>query len=177
MCIRPALAQGHQRGSSLIELIVFIVIVSVALAGVLSVLNITVLHSADAIEPKQALAVAESMMEEVLTKPFCDPDTVTVSNTPPTSTCGAHTAEGTVATRNLYDDVLDYNGYHRVGVSSLTDPGTSIGGLGSYTVDVAVAAPAADIGAVAAANIWQITVTVTAPSGRAYTLTGYRFNY
>jgi len=159
-------------GTSLIELIIFIVIVSVALAGVLSVLNITVLHSADPIEPKQSLAIAEAMMEEVLTKSFCDPDTADISTTPPT--CGAYTVE---ANRGLFDDVLDYHGYDVTGVRALTDLGTAIGGLENYKVHVDVVA-SADIGSVTGAtHIKEIKVTVTAPSLRAYTLTGYRFNY
>ncbi|MCE9569660.1 MAG: type II secretion system GspH family protein, partial [Rhodocyclales bacterium] len=40
-------ARHRQHGLTLIELIVFIVIVSVALAGVLSVLNLTARSSAD----------------------------------------------------------------------------------------------------------------------------------
>lgn len=65
-----------QRGLTLIELIVFIVIVSVALVGVLIVLNVTTRSSADPMVRKQLLAVAEAVLEEVMLQPFtwCDPD-------------------------------------------------------------------------------------------------------
>jgi MSHA pilin protein MshD len=155
----------HQAlGTSLIELIIFIVIVSVALAGVLSVLNVTVLHSADPIEPKQSLAVAEAMMEEILNKSFANPSGGYVASCP--TTCD----------RSQMDDVSDYNAYDVTGVKGLTDA-TVISGLESYRVRVSVAAPAAAIGGVVVGNIKEITVRVTAPSGRDYTLTGYRFNY
>ena len=65
-----------QRGISLIELIMFIVIVSVALAGILLVMNVTNKSSADPLVHKQALAIAESLLEEVELMPFtlCDPN-------------------------------------------------------------------------------------------------------
>lgn len=59
-----------QRGFNLIEVIVFIVIVSVALVGVLSVFNVTIRHSADPLIRKQMQALAEALMEEVLLRPF-----------------------------------------------------------------------------------------------------------
>ena len=54
---------SRQRGLSLIELIMFIVIVGSALAGVLSVLNFTTKSSADPMVRKQALAIAEQIRE------------------------------------------------------------------------------------------------------------------
>lgn len=71
MCIKRG---AQQRGMTLIELIVFIVVVSVGLAGVLTVFSVTVRNSADPLVVKQALAVADSLLEEILLKDFCDPD-------------------------------------------------------------------------------------------------------
>ena len=59
-----------QAGLTLIELIVFIIIVSVALAGVLTVLNVTTKSSADPMIRKNMLAIAESLMEEVQLQSF-----------------------------------------------------------------------------------------------------------
>ena len=55
----------RQAGLSLIELVMFIVIVGVAVAGVLSVMNVTTRHSADPMIRKQAQAIAESLLEEI----------------------------------------------------------------------------------------------------------------
>src|SRR4051794_24643993 len=65
-----------QAGISLIELIMFMVIVSVGLAGILSVMTVTTRASADPMLRKQAIAVAESLLEEIQLQPFtfCDPD-------------------------------------------------------------------------------------------------------
>src|SRR5258708_11122763 len=59
-----------QAGLSLIELIMFIVIVGVGIAGILSVLNLTAQKSADPMIRKQMLAGAESLLEEGELMPF-----------------------------------------------------------------------------------------------------------
>jgi len=59
-----------QRGFSLIELLVFIVVVGIAVSGVLSVYSLNARSSADPMVQKQALAIAESLLEEVLAKPY-----------------------------------------------------------------------------------------------------------
>ena len=60
----------RQRGISLIELIMFIVIISIALAGILLVMNRVTSNSADTLIRKQSLAIAESLLEEVQLMPF-----------------------------------------------------------------------------------------------------------
>jgi len=57
--------RGAQAGISLIELVMFIVIVSVGVVGILSVMNVTTKSSADPMIRKQALAIAESVLEEI----------------------------------------------------------------------------------------------------------------
>jgi Tfp pilus assembly protein PilV len=63
-------------GLSLVELVMFIVIVGAAVAGIIGVINVTTRGSVDPMIHKQALAIAEAMMEEVRLQPFtyCDPD-------------------------------------------------------------------------------------------------------
>lgn len=71
---------------TLIELIMFIVIVSVGVAGILVVLNTAVRGSADPLIRKQMLSIAESLLEEVELQPFsfCDPtdDNVATATSP-----------------------------------------------------------------------------------------------
>jgi MSHA pilin protein MshD len=64
--------KSGSKGFTLIELIVFIVIVSGGLAGVLTSLNYSVMHSADPLQPKQALAIAEATLESMLLKSYAD---------------------------------------------------------------------------------------------------------
>lgn len=169
MCIKRA------AGFTLIELIVFIVIVSVGLAGVLLIFNTVTRGSADPVRAKQALAVAEGLMDEILAKNFCDPDTANFTTTP--VTCGANVVE---ASRNLYDSVADFDGYSPgSGVRDIS--GTSIATLSSYNTSASAPAPTSNFVAggvtVAPANYRVITVTVTdSVTKQSYTLTAYKFN-
>ena len=65
---RPCSRQPGQRGLTLIELIVFIVVVGVGMLGILSVMNLTTQSGADPMQRKQAMALAEAVMEEILAK-------------------------------------------------------------------------------------------------------------
>src|ERR1043166_68927 len=86
----------RQRGLSLPELIVFIVIVGISVAGILLVMDRTTRASADPLTIKQALAIAESLMDEVQLAPFtyCDPDDAQAA----TATSAAVGAGGCAAT-------------------------------------------------------------------------------
>ncbi|MEW6371679.1 MAG: type II secretion system protein [Pseudomonadota bacterium] len=68
-------SRRRQRGLTLVELIMFIVIVSIALAGIVAVIRLTTAHSADPLRRKQALMIAEGLLEEVRSAGFtlCDP--------------------------------------------------------------------------------------------------------
>lgn len=121
-----------QRGVSLIELIIFIVIISTALIGILAVMNLTSAHSADPLIRKQALAIAESLLEEVELMPFtfCDPDDLNAASATSAAVGGtgcavaggvenlgpepAFASQATAETRysatTPFDNVNDYNG-------------------------------------------------------------------
>lgn len=157
MCIRRS-----QGGLTLIELVMFIVVVSVGVAGLLPVFDLSVSRSVDPMQAKQAIAVAESMLDEILAKDFSNP------------TSGYAAACPGTCVRASFDDVGDYNGYTSVGVVDITT-GATIPGLASYSVAVTVATSGAAIGGVTAANILVVTVTVSV-GGSSYSLTGYRFN-
>ncbi len=64
-----------QSGLTMIEMIMFILIVGVALAAIIGVLNLTNKGSADPLRRKQALMIAEGLLEEVQLArfTFCDP--------------------------------------------------------------------------------------------------------
>ena len=178
--------QQHSRGSSLVELIMFIVIIGIAVAGVLGAMSLSTRASADPLIQKQALAIAEAYLEEVLAMPFtyCDPDDVDA----PTATSATVGAGGCAATIEVigaeagetrgggttpYDNVNDYNSL-ATGVPASID-GTAIGGLSSYNVSVAVVAEALSTVAVSASL--RVTVTVTGPAGVSVRLDGYRTRY
>ncbi|WP_029707907.1 prepilin-type N-terminal cleavage/methylation domain-containing protein [Rhodoferax saidenbachensis] len=160
-------------GFTLIEVIIFIVVVGVGLAGILSVMNTVVKSSADPLIAKQTVAIAESMLEEILLKEYCDPDTRSTAAPP---VCPARIPADQEAARANFDDVDDYNGYTHNGIVDLT--GAAVAGLANYNItNVSVAVTtAAQNTALNAVGAKRVTVTVTGPQGPV-TLTGYRSNY
>lgn len=172
---------SHCRGISLVELVVFIAIISVGLAGILGVMNFTTRASADPLVQKQALAIAEAYLEEVLAMPFtyCDPDDGNAAIAQSTAGCaslteglGPEPGESRGSGTTPFDNVNDYNGL--AGVPTSAD-GTAIGGLGSYNVAVAVVPEA--LGVVPAAASLRVRVMVTGPNNVNVVLDGYRTRY
>lgn len=145
------------RGFTLIELVIFMVIVSIGVVGILSVMNQTVKSSADPIVHKQAAALADSILEEILLKEYADPDG------------GANVVE---AGRSTYDDVDDYNGINELisaaGPIFLDLPAEVYG----YTINIAVTDGSATLGVTAK----QVTVTVSR-GAESIAMTGYRASY
>ncbi|HWW69813.1 MAG TPA: type II secretion system protein [Duganella sp.] len=60
----------RQRGLTIIELVMFMVIMGIAAAGIIGVLNLGTKSSADPLRRKQAMLIAEAYMEEVQLAPF-----------------------------------------------------------------------------------------------------------
>ncbi len=181
-------SRTRSRGVTLIEVIMFTVIVGIAAGGILMVFANTSRASADPLIRKQALAIAESLVEEVRMMPFtfCDPDDPNVS-TATSAAVGAgptfcavaaeaamapEAGETRYAALTPYDNVNDYNGFAMAGgILDITGP-PAIPGLGAYGATVVVAPFA--FGGIAAAEALQITVTVTGPGNIVVTLDGIR---
>jgi MSHA pilin protein MshD len=178
MCTDPKRLRQH--GLTLIELILFIVIVSVGIVGILSVMNITIRNSADPMLRKQALSIAESLLEEIQLQPFtyCDPDDPAATTAINSAACATPQVLGptpAAETRyNGFDNVGDYHGFNMNGIARVEDGG-AIGGLTGYNATVAITPEAQ--GGVVAGDCWRIDVTTTMPGGETVTLTGYRFRY
>lgn len=153
-----------QQGVSLIEVLLFILIIGIALASVLSVLNIANRNSVDPLMRKQALAIAESLLEEVELQDFSNPS-------------GGFTGAKTQANRALFDDISDYDGFTTTGIFPADGTAIAITGLENYSVNVTVANSAAAWGTVPASDVAEITVTVTDPNGQSLSAVGYRVNY
>ena len=195
MCITE---RSRACGVTLVELIVFIVVVSVAVMGVLTALDLSNRSSTDPMVQKQALAIAEALLEEVQLQSFtyCDPTdfpAVLDANSAADCTGGAGGANDETKlplgpeageTRSdlstPFDNVSDYNlfcmGPTCTTPSSVSDiNGTAINGLGAYTARVDVAQQA--LGTIPGAASLLITVTVTGPSNTTVKLDGYRVRY
>jgi MSHA pilin protein MshD len=192
-------ARRRSAGFSLIEVVVFIVVLGIAFVGMLILYNRVTSASVDPMVRKQALAIASSLLEEIELRAytFCDPDDPNVYTATSTVGCtGAAYIENigpdtlpssSIETRYStprFDNVNDYDGF-RMG-SGETDPNVRtaanaiITELANYKVVVAVAQIAAnELGTdVPTTEALRITVTAThVPTGIATSLQGYRVRY
>jgi MSHA pilin protein MshD len=185
-------------GLTLIELIMFILVVSIALVGVLMVMNTAVRGSADPLVRKQALAIAESLLTEIEQQPFtyCDLQDANVETATSTAGCtgGAAASQdkgGGVAGSAIvgpmpaseargngsdpYDNVADYGNFSLANFTDILGGNT----MNGYSASVAItragnAAPFAAITDPGA--VLRIAVTVTG-LGESITLVGYRVRY
>ena len=155
----------NNRGVTLVELIVSMVIISIALGGVLMVMNFTVSHSADPMIQHQAVAIAEAYMEEILLQGYFDPDL-------PAPTVGFDECPVNESDRSLYDNVCDYSGINYSGAKD--QKGDDISGLGNYDVSVAVEY---DDHMLNGDPAQKIIVTVKHSATGDMSLIGYRTNY
>jgi MSHA pilin protein MshD len=185
-----------QRGLTLLEQIMFIVVIGIAAAGIVGVIGYATRASTDPMIHKQALAIGEAVLEEVLLMPFtyCDPDDAQAS-TAQSATVGATgcSAGGVEAsgpegpapfgpeTRTSattpFDNVNDYQGFTMAGgIVDIAGNAVPIPELASYTATVAVAGQA--LGGIGAPESLLVTVTVTHPNlTPSIVLNGYRVRY
>jgi MSHA pilin protein MshD len=139
------------RGATLVELVIAIVVISIAVTAVLGLLSSIAVRSAGAMGATQSASIASAYLEEALSKSFQDPN-------------------GPEAGRLNFDDVMDYN-FTDVGVRDAT--GALVPGLDQYTVQIT----AASVALGAEPNVVRVDVRVTAPNGNVTRLSGFRTNY
>ncbi|WP_338761245.1 type II secretion system protein [Massilia sp. METH4] len=173
------MTSARQRGLTMVELVMFIVIVGIAVVGVLSVISLNTRASADPIRQKQAMAIAESLVDEIRAARFswcdaADPNYVT-------ATSGADCANGEEkpgldgrAMQRPFDNVNDYVTNWGVAAPYASDViGTPFpaGYAATVTITPTSIGPAAS--AVPATESLRVVVTV-AYGGEAVTLETYR---
>lgn len=188
-----------QRGVTLIELVIFIVVVSIAVVGLLQIFARTTASSADPQLRKQALAIAEAMLDEIegarftFCDPLADPAADMATNAAPfnsaTNPTGCTTPQNVSATvpasGRPYYNVSDYVRSFNVPVVYAADAAGNSFPAG-YAVSVAIN-PDAGLGPANAMlpsdatpinmNVLRITVTVTYATNQQLVLAGYRTRY
>jgi len=183
----------------LIELVIFIVVVSIAVVGLLQIFTRTTASSADPQLRKQALAIAEAMLDEIegarftFCDPVADPAADVATNAAPfnitTNPTGCNTPQNVSATvpalGRPYYNVSDYVRAFNTPLSYKDDVAGNLFPSG-YAVSVAIS-PDAGLGPVNAMlpstvqpptmNVLRITVTVTYGTNQQLVLAGYRTRY
>lgn len=150
-----------QRGFTLIELILFIVVVGVATAGLFAAINSSTVNNVNPLLQVRALELAQAQMDEIIGKRYDDKSPN--GGFPP---CGSGEAGPPPAcdSSDSKADLSDLDDYH--GYSSV--PANYAG----YTMAVTVTATTLD-----GRPSKLITVTVTPGNGEPVTLSAYRSNF
>lgn len=194
-------SKHRQRGLTIVELVMFIVIVGIAAAGILQVMDLTNRNSTDPIRRKQAMLIAEAYMEEVQQAQFtaCDPadpnasTAIYITAAPqnavhPELYCAGTPENLGPEANNVrpYDNVNDYqvNTARPFADADGVDTdvtGAPLGGglgnvqLGGYITTLALRNVA--LNGIAAADVLEITITVNYGAGESVVLQGYRTRY
>ncbi len=146
-------------GVTLIELIISMVIISIAVTGIMMLFAATMRSSADPMIRAQALAIAQSYMDEILMQ--------------------AYSADGATAGRANYNEVEDYNAI--VSGSPIEDQfGNPINALSAYSIEVNVTLCNSGIcnNPFNSVNAKKITLSVSHPAlGSPVPLVAYRTDY
>jgi len=204
MWTEPPRPRPRARGVTLIELILFIAILAIALGGIVTVMNLTSQRSADPVRRKQALIIAEGLLEEIELARFtyCDPTDPDAGDADKVkSSADCHAApeawgQGGAEPVNArpYDNVNDYVAAADTlttafddGSGKLADANGNPLNVSGYTARVSIA-PAAlgpngavvgtagGAGSAADTEVLRITVRVDY-DGQSLVLEGYRTRY
>jgi MSHA pilin protein MshD len=156
-----------QRGMTLVELVLAIVIVGIAAAALFGAMASITGRSADPMLRQQSLAIAESYLEEILLKDF-------------PSDVGTCTDIANSANRSSFSNVCAYDGLNDTGardangnaITTRGVDGNPVAMLDAYKVSVNVTAkPWAGL---MQANALYVEVRVIDPAGHELVLAGYR---
>lgn len=178
---KPLLRQ-HTEGFSLIETVIFIVIIGIALITITTQFNQNVGHSAEPLLRQRGVTIANSYLDEIVRKRWDENSpigggcvaTLSATCTATESVSATLGAEGGES-RASYDDVDDYNGLNDSPPQEAT--GTPLTDLSGYRITVSVAYPAADWNGISRYDIKVITLTVTSTLGESLEFKLYRVNY
>lgn len=145
----------HHFGISLIEMVVFLVVISIAASAIFGAYNYSTTHNVDAIVQMRVIEAAQSKLDEILALKY-DANT-------PTGGIPACNSAGAAACNNTTDadenDVDDFNG-------KSDTPYTN------FTRTVSVVTDNANN-----RKLISVTVTTTSPSTLSVTLAAYKVNF
>ena len=161
---------SRQNGFTLIEMVVFLVVVSLGLAALMAAYNQSVTNSVDPIVRTKLPELAQSQLDAVMARKYAE-ETPTgaipacgsaETGAPATCSFGLDSGES-LSDPTTLDDVDDFNNYSAT--------------VNGYTATVTVVSAGTELGLADNSHARRISVTATAPGGEAITLSGYRANF
>ena len=171
---------GRRTGFSLIELVIFLTVASVATVGVLLMFQVAMSRSSDGVAVLQSREAALSLLEEVLSMPmtYCDLSDPSVSSAASPAACSiaqgltplAGKARGSLV--SPFNNVGDYGGYVNAAVVDVN--GNPFPGLTGF--QEAVALRNVSVGGVPSSEIIEVKVTVSG-NGSSAVVYGYRLRH
>lgn len=166
--MRRTITTQSRAALTLIETVITMSIVSVLMVASLQTVGMAARLRQSEISDARGAALASVLMSEIQRRWYTDPDEAPVFG--PES--------GETAGRSAWDDVDDYNNFSEKPLKTKT--GGSIADVSGYTWSSTIAyANLSDPRQTSATEtgLRRITVTVTGPTGRTYTLLGLRSNF
>lgn len=172
---------AFQRGFTLIELIIGIIVLTISLSIVSTLIAPAEEKSADNVLQIKASELAQSLMNDISSRAFDDNSDMSggsvrcgepnIATNPCTVILGPETGEND---RNSFDDVDDFNGFSDK-VNSTNDP--IHGGYDQFKIQVSVIYAGTELGLANNQLAKRITVTVTTPLGTPIEFTSHKANF
>ncbi|SNC76722.1 MSHA pilin protein MshD [Marinobacter sp. es.048] len=163
-----------QHGATLVELVMTIVIISVAIAGVVGAFSLIAGRGADPLNQTRAVALAQLYMDEILAQRFAEASPNgggAVSSAG--ADCGSAGPEG-AESRATFDDVDDYDNLQ----DSPPENGEAqqLTAYSGFEVAITVSCAGGDVG-LGGSEAKRIDIIITDPSRQDYVFSAYRGNF
>lgn len=160
-----------QSGATLVELVMTIVIISIAIAGVVGAFALIAGRSADPLNQTRAVELAQLYMDEIVSRKY-DHNAPEGGVPRYGGSCSISTEEGS-GNRSQFNDVDDYDGLVD---SPPADAAGQLNGYTGFTVEVGVSCDASGLD-LPTGQAKRIDLSITAPGNQSFFFTAYKANF
>ena len=158
------------RGATLVELVITIVIISVAIAGVIGAFALLSGRSADPLNETRAVALAQLYMDEIITQKY---DDQTPQGGVPRYNGGCSIGPEGSETRSTFDDVDDYDELNDSPPASAL---SVLSGYSGFSVAVTVVCAGDEVG-LPVSQAKRIDLVISTPANGQFAFSAYRVNF